>query len=170
MSIEEAIRALCESSISKNEMLVLFALALCGDRDGDNVSLRQSDIAQILGTSTENVKVLIGRLKRRTFNSGDRYAIKFIEQVTYGCKCHPSVYRDNFTQRIKAQTTKRDVAKTMTAEKPKLISAKEAAGITGLSSRTIARMCDNHEIPAVKLGNSWRINREKFMHLIGVIS
>ena len=49
-----------------------------------------------------------------------------------------------------------------------LMSAKEAANITGISSRTITRMCDKGMLPAVKLGNQWRINREKFMQIIGI--
>ena len=61
-----------------------------------------------------------------------------------------------------------DMRQTATNTQSLLMNAKEAASITGLSSRTIVRMCDSGELPAVKLGNSWRINREKFMQLIGL--
>lgn len=42
-----------------------------------------------------------------------------------------------------------------------------AALLAGLSTRTITRMCEAGELPAVKLRNSWLINRAEFLRIIG---
>lgn len=45
----------------------------------------------------------------------------------------------------------------------------EAAKLAGLSTRTITRMCEAGELPAVKLhGKTWLINRGELMRIIGV--
>ena len=49
-----------------------------------------------------------------------------------------------------------------------LMSPKEAALIAGVSVRTIVRMCTGGELPAVKLRDVWRINRQKFMEYVGL--
>ena len=43
-----------------------------------------------------------------------------------------------------------------------------AAQLAGVSARTITRMCEAGELPAVKLRSSWLINRAEFMRTIGV--
>ena len=43
----------------------------------------------------------------------------------------------------------------------------EAAKLAGLSTRTITRLCDTSELPAVKVRGSWLINRAEFMRIIG---
>lgn len=40
-----------------------------------------------------------------------------------------------------------------------LLTAGEVAVLTGLSHRTVTRLCESGEIKAAKLGKSWRINR-----------
>ena len=45
---------------------------------------------------------------------------------------------------------------------------KESAQVAGVSTRTITRMCEDGELPAVKLRGQWRINREGFMQFIGL--
>lgn len=48
-----------------------------------------------------------------------------------------------------------------------LMKPAEAARLADVSTRTITRMCDAGELPAVKLRGTWRINRAEFMRLIG---
>jgi excisionase family DNA binding protein len=40
-----------------------------------------------------------------------------------------------------------------------MISADEAARILRVSPRTVRRLCIDRKIPAVKVGNQWRIDR-----------
>jgi excisionase family DNA binding protein len=56
---------------------------------------------------------------------------------------------------------------TAEATQPLLMKPTEAARLTGLSTRTITRMCDAGQLPAVKLRGSWRINRKALMQLLG---
>jgi len=44
----------------------------------------------------------------------------------------------------------------------------EPAQILDVSVRTITRMCDAGQLPAVKLRGTWRINRAEFMRTIGM--
>lgn len=44
-----------------------------------------------------------------------------------------------------------------------MISTAEASQITGLSQRSIVRLCVAGKLPAVQLGRRWLINRKKFM-------
>ena len=48
------------------------------------------------------------------------------------------------------------------------ITIYEAAEILGVSTRTIARMCNDKQIPAVKIRRRWCINRAKFYEFIGL--
>ena len=48
-----------------------------------------------------------------------------------------------------------------------IIRPTKAAQLSGLSTRTITRMCDTGELPAVKVRGSWLINRAEFMRIIG---
>lgn len=38
--------------------------------------------------------------------------------------------------------------------------------ILGLDPRTVAKLCREGKLPAVKIGGSWRINRRKLMAMI----
>ncbi len=49
-----------------------------------------------------------------------------------------------------------------------IIRPTKAALLTGLSTRTITRMCEAGELPAVKLHGKWLINRSELMRIIGV--
>lgn len=51
---------------------------------------------------------------------------------------------------------------------PLFMGAKEVAQIMGLSTRTVTRMCEDKQLPAVKLRKSWRINRAECMKLLGL--
>ena len=53
------------------------------------------------------------------------------------------------------------------AESP-LMTTKEAAALVGVTTRTITRMCVDGTLPSVKFGESWRINRAKFLTLLGL--
>jgi excisionase family DNA binding protein len=48
------------------------------------------------------------------------------------------------------------------------MTAAEAAKVASVTTRTITRLCIDGSLPAVKIGNQWRINRKKFMQLIGL--
>ena len=49
-----------------------------------------------------------------------------------------------------------------------LMKPKECATLSGLSVRSITRMCSEGQLAAVKLRGAWRINRAEFMRIIGV--
>lgn len=49
-----------------------------------------------------------------------------------------------------------------------LMRPTEAARLADVSTRTITRMCEAGQLPAVKLRGAWRINRAEFMRLIGM--
>ena len=44
---------------------------------------------------------------------------------------------------------------------------REAARLFNVSTRTITRMCEAGQVPAVKLRGAWRINRAECMRAIG---
>lgn len=48
-----------------------------------------------------------------------------------------------------------------------MISADEAARILRVSARTVRRLCIDRKIPAVKVGNQWRIDRTELMRTLG---
>lgn len=48
-----------------------------------------------------------------------------------------------------------------------LMKPTECARLAGVSTRTITRMCECGQLPAVKLRNAWRVNRDEFMRAIG---
>ena len=58
--------------------------------------------------------------------------------------------------------------KCTSAQEALFIDPKEVAGITGLSERTVTRICADKQLPAVKLRNSWRINRAECMRMLGL--
>lgn len=69
---------------------------------------------------------------------------------------------------VETQQTEADVSDHRRAGNPAIMTAYEAAELASLSHRTIVRLCANGTIPAVKIGYQWRINREKFMKLMGL--
>ncbi len=46
------------------------------------------------------------------------------------------------------------------------ISAKEAAKMLGVTSRTVVRLVERNEIPGFKVGDVWRFYREDIQHYI----
>lgn len=48
------------------------------------------------------------------------------------------------------------------------VGTAEAAIITGLSRRTVARMCGRGDVKAVKMGRAWLINRSALMAALGL--
>lgn len=44
----------------------------------------------------------------------------------------------------------------------------EAARAANVSTRTITRMCEAGQIPAVKLRGAWRVNRAEFLRTLGI--
>ena len=51
---------------------------------------------------------------------------------------------------------------------PALLSAKQAAGIMGVSERTVTRMCEQGKLKAVKVMSLWRINRDALLEFAGL--
>lgn len=49
-----------------------------------------------------------------------------------------------------------------------LLSSKEAAGILGVSDRTVTRMCEQGKLKAVKVMSLWRINRDALLDFAGL--
>ena len=49
-----------------------------------------------------------------------------------------------------------------------MMDPSEAARISGLSARSITRLCNSGAIKAVRLGKLWRINRRAFMAQLGI--
>lgn len=59
-------------------------------------------------------------------------------------------------------------AETKTLPTKQLLSALEAAELTGMNKRTIERMCANGELPAVKLRKKWLINKNLLYARLGL--
>lgn len=59
-------------------------------------------------------------------------------------------------------------AETKTLPTKQLLSALEAAELTGMNKRTIERMCANGELPAVKLRKKWLINKQQLYMKLGI--
>ena len=51
---------------------------------------------------------------------------------------------------------------------PPLLSVRQTAGILGLSERQVSRLCLRDELPAIKIGKVWRINRQRLCGLLGI--
>lgn len=51
---------------------------------------------------------------------------------------------------------------------PALLSSKEAAGVLGVSERTVTRMCEQGKLKAVKVMSLWRINRDALLDFAGL--
>lgn len=54
-------------------------------------------------------------------------------------------------------------------ELPPLISAKQAAGLLGVSTRHVARLCERGQLRAVRCGRLWRINRTALARQYGLL-
>ncbi|MBR4544300.1 MAG: helix-turn-helix domain-containing protein [Lachnospiraceae bacterium] len=50
---------------------------------------------------------------------------------------------------------------------PVLIDCKLAAAILGVSPETVRLACVKGELPAFKIGDTWRINKNRFMAYCG---
>lgn len=51
---------------------------------------------------------------------------------------------------------------------PALLSTYQYARITGETANGVTRRCANGELPAVKVGNKWRINKVKALEALGL--
>lgn len=51
---------------------------------------------------------------------------------------------------------------------PALLDTYQYARITGESPNAITRRCANGELPAVKVGKAWRINKVKVLEALGL--
>lgn len=51
-----------------------------------------------------------------------------------------------------------------------LISVEDAASVIGLTTRAVAKMCQEGRLRAVKVGRRWRINRAALYRMVGVES
>lgn len=54
------------------------------------------------------------------------------------------------------------------ADLPALITAREAAGILNVHPRTVARMCEQGKIKAVKVMSTWRVNSAALLEFAGL--
>lgn len=53
-------------------------------------------------------------------------------------------------------------------EVPLIMDPVMVSRLIGRTVESVTRMCRNGEIPAVKLGREWRIERDKLMEKLGV--
>lgn len=60
-----------------------------------------------------------------------------------------------------------DESKTMQAL---FMKPTKCAIMADCSVRTITRMCEQGQLPAVKLRGTWRVNRAEFLRILGVES
>lgn len=51
---------------------------------------------------------------------------------------------------------------------PALLDTLQAASITGEAALGVAKACANGTYPAVKVGRAWRINKAKFLQVVGL--
>lgn len=51
---------------------------------------------------------------------------------------------------------------------PALLDTVEGGSITGEAPLQVAKKCANGTYPAVKCGRSWRINKAKFLQVVGL--
>ena len=54
------------------------------------------------------------------------------------------------------------------AEMPELLDTKQAAEILNVNVRTVARMCEQGKLKAVKVMSLWRINRDALLKFAGI--
>ena len=52
---------------------------------------------------------------------------------------------------------------------PALLDTEQAAAILGQTTAFVAKACASGTYPAIKIGNSWRINKERFLQMFGLI-
>lgn len=53
------------------------------------------------------------------------------------------------------------------SEQPKIMTVREVAGYLRMHEMTIYRMARQGEIPAYKVGNRWRFNRQRIADWLG---
>ncbi len=51
---------------------------------------------------------------------------------------------------------------------PELLSVRQAAAVLAMPVRSVYNLCARGELPAVKLGSTWRVNRRRLMALAGL--
>lgn len=51
---------------------------------------------------------------------------------------------------------------------PELLTIKQASMVLAMPERSVYNLCGAGDLPAVKLGNSWRLNRRRLMALAGL--
>ena len=51
---------------------------------------------------------------------------------------------------------------------PQLLDTKQAAEILNVNVRTVARMCEQGKLKAVKVMSLWRINRDRLLDFAGL--
>lgn len=56
----------------------------------------------------------------------------------------------------------------MESKEPLMITPKEAARLVGCTPRHIINHVRDGELPGVKIGHSWYVNRRKFYEYLGV--
>lgn len=54
------------------------------------------------------------------------------------------------------------------AAMPALLDTVQAGSITGETALSVARSCADGTYPAVKCGRAWRINKAKFLQVVGL--
>ena len=53
-------------------------------------------------------------------------------------------------------------------ELPQLITTRQAAELLGVHPRTVARMCEDGQLVAVKIRTVWRVNRDALLQMCGL--
>lgn len=55
------------------------------------------------------------------------------------------------------------------ATMPPLMTPKQSGDLMGVSTRTVARLCESGKLKAVKVGTQWRINRDALLEFAGLL-
>lgn len=55
------------------------------------------------------------------------------------------------------------------ARMPALIDTVQGAAILGTTPLSIAKKCKDGTYPAVKVGRGWRINKRRFLEIVGLL-
>lgn len=77
----------------------------------------------------------------------------------------------------KLSKQERDALRTNTPERvgmdeikkmPAMLDTDEYGSIVGMAPLTVARLCREGKLPAVRCGRSWRINKAKALEMLGL--
>ena len=55
------------------------------------------------------------------------------------------------------------------ADVPAIINLEQASALLGLSIDSVRRYCVTKDLPAIQIGNQWRIDKEKLMKKFGYV-